>query len=40
MKNLLYAIGMIIGGAVLLVFVLSVEIIQEIKWRFDNAKTN
>ena len=40
MKNMLYAIGMIIGGAVLLMVVLPIEVIQEIKWRMGNAKTN
>ena len=33
MKNLLYSMGMIIGGAILLVFVLPVEIIEEIQYR-------
>ena len=33
MKNLLYAMGMIIGGAVLLMFILPIEIIEEYQYR-------
>jgi len=36
MKNLLYAFGMILGGALLLVIVLPFEIIEEIRWKMEN----
>ena len=35
MKNLLYAIGMILAGAVLLVIVLPMDIIDEIRWKLS-----
>ena len=31
MKNFLYAVGMIVAGAILLVVILPIEIIQEIR---------
>ena len=36
MKNLLYAVGMIVAGALLLAVILPVEIIEEIRWRREN----
>ena len=36
MKNFLYAIGMIVAGALLLAVILPVEIIEEIRWRREN----
>ena len=36
MKNLLYAVGMIVAGALLLAVILPVELIDEIKWRREN----
>jgi hypothetical protein len=36
MKNLLYAVGMIVAGALLLMIILPVEMIDEIKWRREN----
>ena len=36
MKNLLYAFGMIVAGALLLVIVLPFEIIEEIKWKRES----
>ena len=36
MKNLLYAFGMILGGALLLAVILPFEVIEEIKWRREN----
>ena len=33
MKNLLYAFGMILGAALLLVIVMPFEIIEEIRWK-------
>ena len=36
MKNFLYAVGMIVAGAVLLMDILPVEVIDEIKWRREN----
>ena len=35
MKNLLYAIGMILAGAFLLVLILPFEIVSEVKWRLS-----
>jgi len=36
MKNFLYAIGMIVAGALLLAIILPFEIIEEIRWRREN----
>ena len=36
MKNLLYAFGMILGGALLLEIVLPFEISEEIRWKREN----
>lgn len=36
MKNFLYAIGMIVGSALLLAVILPFEVIDEIKWRREN----
>ena len=36
MKNLLYAVGMIVAGALLLAVILPYEAIDEIKWRREN----
>ena len=40
MKNLLYAVGMIVAGALLLAVILPVEIIEEIKYRKERRKAN
>lgn len=36
MKNFLYAVGMILGGILLLAVVLPFEIIEEIKWKRES----
>ena len=36
MKNFLYAVGMIVAGALLLAIILPFEIIEEIRWRREN----
>ena len=36
MKNLLYAVGMIVAGAVLLAVILPFEVIDEIRCRREN----
>ena len=36
MKNFLYAVGMIVAGAVLLAVILPFEVIDEIRWRREN----
>jgi len=36
MKNFLYAVGMIVAGALLLAVILPFEVIDEIRWRREN----
>ena len=36
MINFLYAIGMIVAGALLLVIILPFEIIEEFRWKREN----
>ena len=36
MKNLLYAVGMIVAGALLLMVILPFEAIEGIRWRREN----
>ena len=36
MKNLLYAVGMIVAGALLLAIILPFEIIEELRWKREN----
>ena len=38
MKNFLYAVGMIVAGALLLVIILPVEIIEEIRYLREMKK--
>lgn len=35
MKNLLYAIGIIVVGALLMLIVLPLDIVDEIRWRLS-----